>query len=118
MLGNTSCIDDITALQRKYLDSIIRWRTIEEQKIAKWKESMNKLNQDFLSSRLSFDWKTVDFRTMVPEAYADVPKTSVVKVQYEEYAKLLMQVNEVYRVENESSAELLREWNELTARNS
>ena len=104
---------DPAILQRENIATMIKARTIEEQKVESWNRVLLSMPKDKVLDKIPFDCSNLTLKEQVPEVYKDNPCADIVEAQIAAFNEKIDIINSILQQINAEGEELHREFKAL-----
>lgn len=105
--------EDPAVLRSRAREKFITRRTVEEQKLDKWRTALLAIPSDKVSSKVPFALVDLTLQNLVPEWYKELPDATVARGQVISANEKIDIVNRVISDLNKEGIALLEEYNAL-----
>lgn len=105
--------EDPAVLRQRAREKFIAKRTLEEQRIDKWRNALLAAPADKIASKIPFPLTDLTIQVLVPEWYKDLPDANIAKEQLRVANEKVAIVNQVIVELNKEGIALLEQYNAL-----
>lgn len=105
--------EDPAVLRSRAREKFITRRTVEEQKLDKWRNALLSAPSDKVSSKVPFALVDLTLQNLVPEWYKELPNAEIARQQITAANEKIETVNRVIADVNKEGIALLEEYNAM-----
>lgn len=105
--------EDPAVLRSKAREKLITRRTVEEQKLDKWRNALLSAPTNKVADKVPFPLTDLTIQNLIPELYKELPNAEIVEQQRKAANEKIAIVNQIIYDLNKEGVKLLEEYNAM-----